>query len=237
MRNKLAHTLEKASISITNEIADILSKKTIVPNEGFYWKELVACNIGSRTRAEVAHAAMETLTIGNHLRVPFIEMPMKHYQIRIQNALSVPLFLNSDKSGTSYRYPFPKQKARYIAECARNIYCSSSLTELIHSYNDWTELRKHVCSTCLGIGPKQASLFMRNAGVCKEVAVLDTHILDYMQILRLPHADGKPPTTIKSYEKSEKVFSRYATKLGFDVWVLDMAIWFVMRVYKRSSSI
>jgi N-glycosylase/DNA lyase len=237
MRCKIGSTLENMAVSITGMITEILSRKSIEQSEHFYWKELVACIIGSRTRAEIAHAAMATLINDGHLRLPYAEISMRNYQNRILKALTATLAYKKDGRLSFFHYPFPHQKSKYITECARNIYRTGTLTELVNSHNDCRTLRRTVCMRCIGIGPKQASLFIRNTGISRKVAVLDTHILEYMRILRLLHADERPPTTIASYEKKEQAFSRYATMLGYDIWVLDMAVWFVMRVYKKDKNL
>ena len=44
------------------------------------------------------------------------------------------------------------------------------------------EARKILSDTCTGIGFKQASLFLREIYFAKNLAILDTHVINYMKI-------------------------------------------------------
>jgi N-glycosylase/DNA lyase len=237
MTKPLNRALEETVISIAPQIREIIEQKSNRPDERFYWKELVACNLGSRIRAELASAVIELLIERDLLRIPVVEMPLHSYERSLREALETPVMIKSQYRNSLARFPYPRQKASYIAECARRIYSRSTLSIMLEECGNHLQLRRKLCDTCMGIGPKQASLFIRNTGICSSVAVLDRHVLDYLKVVGLMKKDCRPPATIAAYEKNEKTFSQYAMSLGLGVWIVDMAIWFVMRVYKREFGI
>jgi N-glycosylase/DNA lyase len=95
--------------------------------------------------------------------------------------------------------------------------------------------RELLVNAVSGFGPKQASLFLRRVGYCSELAILDTHILDY---LRMAHGiDPKPGmlSRLTSYERIEVEFQRVASEFGHAVGCVDLAMWITMRVAKREA--
>jgi N-glycosylase/DNA lyase len=86
-----------------------------------------------------------------------------------------------------------------------------------------------------GIGPKQASLFLRNTGFGGELAVLDVHVLRFMEYMGLCPKVPKTVSTLREYEALEQILLGYARGLGWGLQVLDQAIWISMRVAKKVS--
>lgn len=82
---------------------------------------------------------------------------------------------------------------------------------------------------CPGLGPKQASLFLRCLQPPVRLAVLDTRVLAYLNH-RLPsRVEGSYPSTLSKYELIEDHYLEYADWLDEDPGVLDLAIWYVTR--------
>jgi N-glycosylase/DNA lyase len=86
-----------------------------------------------------------------------------------------------------------------------------------------------MASTLPGIGPKQASMFLRNLGVSYDLAVIDRHIINFMVFTGFCDAPPRNLGTLKSYETQENILKDYAAQLGYSVGILDFAIWIVMR--------
>jgi len=84
-------------------------------------------------------------------------------------------------------------------------------------------------SVAVGIGPKQASLFLRNIGYAENLAILDTHILKYMKVVGLVPQILKTVSYSPKYEDIERILINYATKFKESLACLDTAIWIVMR--------
>ena len=81
------------------------------------------------------------------------------------------------------------------------------------------------------IGPKQASLFLRNVGFAEDLAILDVHVLRYLCWM-----DGASPahqpkvSSLRQYERHERRISRHAREASVTVGDLDLAVWVTSRV-------
>ena len=81
-----------------------------------------------------------------------------------------------------------------------------------------------------GIGPKQASLFLRNVSYTCDLAILDIHVLRYMTWIEAVPNVSLPPRSLNEYEHIEEGFRRHAVELGVPVGSLDLAVWVTVRV-------
>jgi N-glycosylase/DNA lyase len=100
-------------------------------------------------------------------------------------------------------------------------------------YPDVRCARSWLVENVPGVGPKQASMFLRNAVASYELAVIDRHVLHYMSAIELYTATASDTSTINSYERCEHLLGRHAESLGHEVGLLDWAIWIVMRTASR----
>jgi len=76
-----------------------------------------------------------------------------------------------------------------------------------------------------GIGPKTARLFLLMSRPNQRVAVLDTHILQWLNEdygIEVPKAS---PSSIKIYKRLEKIFLDICDKLKVDPATFDLQIW------------
>ena len=90
-------------------------------------------------------------------------------------------------------------------------------------------MRRHLISEISGIGPKQASMFLRNIGLSHDLAILDTHLLRYLEMQSLLDQERLKVGSLPNYERTEQVAIKYADSLGYPVGYLDWAIWATMR--------
>lgn len=74
-----------------------------------------------------------------------------------------------------------------------------------------------------GIGPKTSRFFILHTRPNQRIAVLDTHVLQYLG--RLGHDVPKTTPTGRKYAALEKVFIEHADSLGRDIAELDLEIW------------
>jgi N-glycosylase/DNA lyase len=103
------------------------------------------------------------------------------------------------------------------------------LTKRISETSDPKLLRYELIADIAGLGPKQSSMFLRNIGNSYELAILDTHVLRFINmqdIFRIKHTNI---SNISVYERIEGFVRKYAEKVGFRVGFLDWAIWATMR--------
>lgn len=199
------------------------------------WHELISCILGSQVYFETAKACTDRLIEKNLLDVTYIFNEPKKSEKRISNELSKAIYPPFEgTNGCKYRYP--NTKSKYIVATCIRIYKdkSTTLSSLLKECNNAFEAREKLIKNCMGIGPKQASLFLRNIIYCDNLAILDSHVMDFMKIMKLNDAVApKIVANKKQYLKNEKILINYAENLNRKLSSLDIAIWVVMRVIKR----
>jgi N-glycosylase/DNA lyase len=94
-------------------------------------------------------------------------------------------------------------------------------------------VRRRLSAEVAGLGPKQASLFLRNVGYAINIAVLDGHVLTYMKWIGLTPLSLKTVRTVSQYEILEEAFIKHSFSAGFRPDLYDMAVWLVTRTAKR----
>jgi N-glycosylase/DNA lyase len=198
------------------------------------WLELVSCILGSRVRYETATECSRHLgETGVLEKEKLLENPKKMAAM-IQKELHKPLF-PPFSNNRACRYPFPKTKAKCIVTTATRIYQDDGTTikDILNNNPNPFEARDALVTKCSGIGLKQASLFLRNVSFSDNLAILDTHVMTFIELL----ITGKPVRmTPQKYLFLEKMLHNYATSRRISLDKLDMAIWIVMRIVKKEFS-
>jgi len=193
------------------------------------WAELVGCILSSQVRHEMCSAAHERLTELSLLSLERIQRTQQLHQ-DIYGALIRP-FVGTDNSFNFVgRYRFPKTKSKQIAEAARSLYENSGgLSALLTHNPDARSARRQLVLLCSGVGPKQASLFLRNIRFTDDLAILDAHVVRYMEWLGLVCCANGTLSSMRTYEQGEHSFRSHAWDCGFTPGILDTAVWIVMR--------
>lgn len=211
------------------DVYSVLDESTSVPwkenSEDDLWRELVFCILGSRVRFETVHAAVERMDGMCLLSRPRRNTQFDQYEEDTMTALSM-------------GYPFYRVRANQIRRAAEYLYNYSrgSIGELLNSASDAHSARRLLTDEVAGLGPKQASLFLRNIGYAKCIAVLDVHILTYLSWIGLAESSLKSVPTLSKYEALEESFIQHAYSLGFSPDQFDLAVWVVMKVAKEESN-
>ena len=105
-----------------------------------------------------------------------------------------------------------------------------SLRDMVNYFSDYKKLRLELISLCYGIGPKQASHFLKNIGFTDRIAVIDTHILNYLKLDNINIPNKYSITSIKNYEYIENLFlSNVCKKFNYPASIVDQSIWLIMR--------
>ena len=143
-----------------------------------------------------------------------------------------------DVEGRLRKYRFPDKRSRQVS-IARQIVSKEygTLTNFLENSLDAVEARTWLINHVPGIGPKQASMFLRNVGVSYELAILDRHVLNYMSAWVFYSGKELFISNIKNYKKCEAVLKVHAEELDCSVGLLDWAIWIVMRVANRNAEV
>ena len=117
---------------------------------------------------------------------------------------------------------FHHNKSRYIIN-ARELFKKNSLKEIVNISNP-IEQREWLVTNVKGLGYKEASHFLRNAGIHQELCILDRHILKnlvkYKAIKRIPET-----LTKKKYFAIEKKMKTFAQQVNIPCQELDLLFW------------
>lgn len=192
-------------------------------SEDDLWRELVFCILGSRVKFEAVHAAVERMDGMCLLSQPLRNICFDQYEDDTVTALS---------GG----YPFYRVRANQIRRTAECLYTSrGSILKLLNSASDVRNARRVLVAEVAGLGPKQASLFLRNIGYAKHIAILDVHVLTYLNWVGLTDTPLKSVSTLSKYEVLEDSFIEHAYEFGYSPDQFDLAVWIVMKVAKEES--
>ncbi len=133
-------------------------------------------------------------------------------------------------------YPFPRLRAGHVTQTYRRVYGRhDSLSRLLEEHVSAGEIRRRLIHLAVGIGPKQASLFLRNTGHSNDLAVLDTHVLRYMLWMGLRDHGASVPRGVPDYENAEAVLRSHADDAGYSLGCFDYAVWVVMRALRSGG--
>ena len=187
------------------------------------WRELVACILGSRVRFESACRALERMDQQRLFSAARRGTRFDEYEIDIRGVLS-----------NGYR--FYRIRAQQVRCAAESIYgCDQTIRGILEETNGVRQARRRLSHRIPGIGPKQASLFLRNIGYSEWVAIFDVHVLSYMCWAGLTDTELKSVSTVEQYEKLEEAFVERAQMYGFPISDFDVAVWIVAKVVKEEA--
>ena len=219
------HQIEKTICSLYPLIEDqIKNNKSREWSEYSLRRELVACILGSQVRYEMATTALNHIEECGLLHDKWWHGSNRKFENNVFNVLSGRI----PNLGRKWSYRFPKTRSHQLAR-ARDALSKLSLADRLSQTCNPRELRQNLVADIAGLGPKQASMFLRNIGKSYELAILDTHILRFLDMQNLISRDSNKVSSLLAYEKTERIVSNYADKLGFRVGYLDWAIWATMR--------
>ena len=225
MNRHTAKSLSNAVAAICPDIQSHVQHSVGPCDDRALWWELSSCILSSQVPYPLATAAADEIDRKGLLFHRYSNQ--EHLQKKLTHLLTQPLIVG----GTPRKYRFPIVRAKNLARChALVTNTKHSLTELIHSFDSSIEARKWFVKYVPGIGPKQASMFLRNAGVSYDLAILDRHVLNYMLQLGIYSGTKLFISNLKQYYKYEAALQQHASELSCPVGLLDWAIWIVMRV-------
>ncbi|MEZ5617526.1 MAG: hypothetical protein R3E40_04520 [Rhodocyclaceae bacterium] len=179
-------------------------------------RELVACVLGSQVRFETAVSALDKLKTAGLLKCSWWrKIKDEGFEREVYDCLS-------------RGYRFPRARAKQLAG-ARDALAKKSLTIRLSEGVSPRAMRVDLIDAIPGLGPKQASMFLRNIGWSVELAILDTHVLRFMELKQLLTTAPNNIGSIAGYERAEHIAIKYADSYGEPVGYVDVAIWATMR--------
>lgn len=224
--------IEGAILKVTEKVKPP-SKSWKALSEQELFDELVSCILGSRVSFEMAESAFHNLKRKRMLIVSTILSNPEKAEHNISSELNRSIYPSATRSDVKYIYS--KSKANFIVRTCRQIYAQkkTSIKNVLTNSNDEKEVREILSEICVGIGFKQASLFLRNTSYAENLAILDSHVVSYIEYMGIHKKRDKKSITKKEYIEYENKLLSYAETLKKPLSKLDVAIWIVMRVAKR----
>lgn len=237
MNTRSVFKIHDTVLQVSYEAKTLMPEMPVIKSENRLLSELVLCILSSQEKYEVALAMMKSLRGKNILRIPKNKSDFKEIKSQIKSTLKNPVCFKVNEKEFSRRLRFFVRKAKYIIDTLENIYLNDLTIKGILKQEDCIqETRKNIISYSCGLGPKQASMFLRNVGYHSDFAVLDKHVIDYMRIMGLTCVTDSSFSNMSAYEKIETKLKRYAETYNVNLLHLDLAIWTTMRTLKSYHS-
>ena len=200
----------------------------VTPAEQTLRWELACCILSSQVPYRLA-ATVATDLQGRGVLDDIASRNPAQIRITLEEAMSSKF----DVGSSMVRYRFPQSKADQLAQALVTIHDQhGTLTQFVNSVRDPHAARRWMIEDVAGIGPKQASMFLRNSGASYDLAVIDRHVLQFMQLQRLQPNAVLDPNHLTGYETLEESLRQYAANIGYALGIVDWSIWFVMRAAK-----
>ncbi len=119
---------------------------------------------------------------------------------------------------------FHNNKARYIISARKRL---GDIKDICRRYSDVgsvLDARRWLVDNIKGLGYKEASHFLRNVGLGKDIAIIDRHVLANLKRYRLIE-DIPRSIDRKIYQRIEERMRVFARKVAIPLEELDLLFW------------
>jgi len=193
------------------------------------WNNLYFCILSSNVTYELAMSAFSHLANEGFLDVNWI-ITSRQPEEEIYIELSKPQFLPIKKDGSYRKYRFPKCRADNIVSTTHKIdELETSLKNILISQKEEVEIRKYLCNIVHGFGLKQTTHYLRNIGYSQNLAIVDTHIIKFLNEVLNPKFELQTKITNNRYLECEEIFRSICENLNLKISIFDVAVWEYMR--------
>jgi len=224
-KSEVPQTIIDLYYQIEKEISKRRTWNALRENE--LWSELCLCILASNVPFEQAQSATQHLQRKNFLDPFWILETSNSWKI-ISYELSKQICLPRKKDGTLRKYRFPNVRAKNIVRASSFLYSEkNNLKNLLQNFESETIAREFLVHNISGLGLKEASHFLRNIGFAQSLAIIDVHIISFLMQLGL--ISEFPTLTDKKYFELEDKMQKLANFYGFNLAILDNAIWNYMK--------
>jgi N-glycosylase/DNA lyase len=221
--------LRAAVASICPDIENRVAQCRAPASERALWWELSACVLSSQVPFTLAIAAAEAIDKSGVL---YCSPHCENVGNEIHGILRTPLKVG----GHQRLYRFPSVRAVQLERIQASVLANAdSLSALLAGFATAKHARRWLVDNAHGLGPKQASMFLRNVALTYDLAIIDRHVLDYMSLTGLHSKSSSAVSSLKHYLPLEDVLRVHAEDLKCPVGILDWAIWIVMRIAKQQK--
>lgn len=221
--DRIRHAVEVVCAEIETRVSE---EGVSLPSEGELWWELSCCVLSSQVPYALAVLAADAVRAAGFLESPGLES--SSLAAELEGVLLSPL----ETTRGLRRYRFPATKALQLARAYQLLHAEGGIRRIVGAFENAAAARGWLVAHVPGLGPKQASMFLRNSGVSYRLAILDRHVLEYMVLQDLAVPGARPPAGMPAYLHQEARLSAHAETIGSAVGLLDWAIWIVMRTAK-----
>lgn len=233
MKMHSAFKIHDTVLKVSDEAKLLIPKIPCIGNENKLLCELVLCILSSQEKFEMALTAVRELQKRNIFNVPKNRSEFKGIVSKLKLLMKEPIKFVLDGKEHTRRLRFYAKKTHYITFTIENIYLNGlTIKKILREKNSALETRKRIMNYSLGLGPKQASMFLRNIGYYNGFAVLDKHVIDYMRMMGLTSLSQANFSSIVAYQKEETKLKFFAKTINVELLHLDLAIWITMRNLK-----
>ncbi|MCS3770423.1 N-glycosylase/DNA lyase [Aeromonas hydrophila] len=225
------YTPEALSRAVAAVCPDIRSRidTGLVSDERHLWWELSCCILSSQVPYPLAIAAADAIDKNGCLHQD--GQDYLGLADRLFDLLSAPF----DVEGKTRHYRFPKARAGQLAATWIAVTTTAGSLNSLISCLTANDMRVWLVTHAPGVGPKQASMFLRNCGITYDLAILDRHVLNYMSAQGIYSGGQTSISGLNQYGRHEKTLRNHAQELDCPVGLLDWAIWVVMRVASKKQ--
>lgn len=192
------------------------------------WYELCTCILSSNVPYEMATSA--SMHLSKRGLLEFGHPARGDMKSVIARELSRPLYLPKKRDGSFRRYRFPNVRAANIVGAAKFLrHNGNGLSSILRSFDSDIKTRDFLAAYVPGVGLKEASHFLRNIGYSTSLAIIDSHIVNFLRDTLLSGDIDTRTITQKTYTRLEDIMRNIARSQGLDLSILDHAIWLYMR--------
>ena len=232
-----AFRLHDTVIKVSSEAKSLIPQVPSINNETSLLSQLILCILSSQEKYEVALGVMKEFKKNKIIIIPKGRLELKKIHQQIITILSHPVCFTYRGINYSRRIRFFLKKANYIVSTIERIYFNNlTIKKILQSQTSVQDVRNNLIANSMGIGPKQASMFLRNVGFHTDFAILDKHVVDYMKLMGLTCGIQANYSNLHIYQKVETELRTYADNYNISLFHLDIAIWTTMRTIKTKKA-
>jgi len=228
-------TIRAMCLEVTTQASATQNWRLMTEEEFLY--EAAICIFGSQMVFEIAVATADRVREMKLLHPAPGGQNVQDIERKVIEALADPLAVTTCDG--PQRWVRPRFKNRLALLLAKTIVEIYGQSRTIHGFlsgaGNAKQAREILIQHVWGFGPKQASLFLRRVGYCADLAVLDVHVLDYLQLARGLSLSPSKLARLSLYEEIENTFQEIAAEFGHSMGCVDLATWLTMRVAKREA--
>jgi N-glycosylase/DNA lyase len=196
--------------------------------------EVAVCTLSSQVVFEMAVACADTLRAASLFCKRKLKQP--DYKCLVLEALSQPVTYFSNGAERTSLPRFKNRLSRLLSLTVQHLTVTgTTIKSVLKGAESSTHARQQLVDIVVGFGPKQASLFLRRIGYCEQLAIIDTHIIDYLNLAKETTHSRSRLSSLPYYQAIEEDFRQIADEFGFSVGCVDLAMWVTMRVAKREA--